>query len=201
MHDDVILLASGPSINNYDLRDLEQHGHLIAISASALYTKPHVAFSMDRRAAEMCYPIWKTQGIPEIWLREGTTQNIVVGANTTLYRHDGNSPTTMTFTHGLLNGSNSGTCAFNLALQRAKKRIFMLGYDMCRMGQIPYWHPTYPWNAIGASKDGNLRAWAAEYENISEQVRKKGIEVFNVNHRSALEVFPKITYDEFLRMT
>lgn len=206
MGSDVILLASGPSVQSYNLRDLDQRGNLIALNGAALYVKPAAALTMDRLVAEFCCPLWKIQGVPSVWIRRGTTQNF---DPTTLggymqFEHDGDDPTHMTPFHGRLNGSNSGTCALNLAYQIKPKRVFLLGYDMQRGDlphNLPYWHPPYAWNTGGAAKNRKLAEWAREFEEIAKQFSKAGIEVLNVNHRSLIESFHRISYKDFLRMT
>lgn len=202
----VILLASGPSVREYNLRDLDQRGNLIALNGAALYVKPAAALTMDRLVAEFCCPLWKIQGVPSVWIRKGITQNFdpATLSRYMQFEHDGDDPTHMTPFHGRLNGSNSGTCALNLAFQVKPERVFLLGYDMQR-GELPlnlpYWHPPYAWNTAGAAKNGKLAEWAREFDIIAQQFKKAGIEVFNVNHRSLIESFTKISYKEFLRMT
>lgn len=200
---DVIVLAAGPSVKEYNLRDLEYRGLLIAVNGAAIYTKPHIALTMDRLVAEFCYPIWLTQGVPSIWIRKGIAKNFKPQYNTVEFEHDSESPKKMTHRLGYLNGSNSGTCAFNLALMQAPKRIFMLGYDMIRFSKDcdPYWYPAFSWNQAGGTKDGNLKVWADEYVSIAQQVALMGIPVFNVNHTTRLTAFPVIKFEEFERMT
>ena len=205
MPDDVIVLAAGPSVRELNLRELETRGHLIAVNGASLYTKPHVAFTMDRLITQHCFPIWKIQGVPEIWLRRGVAKNVVPTGNTTQFEHEGkDSHLRMTFEHGKLNGSNSGTCAFNLALQRATKRIFLIGYDLIRFKHDcePYWYPPFAWNTAGGSKDGNLREWAEEYVVLKKFV-PPDVQVYNVNEprTTRLTAFPLISYESFQRMT
>ena len=207
MQSDIIVLAAGPSVKEYNLRGLEERGLLIAVNGASIYQKCHIAFTMDRLIAEHCYPIWKVQGPPEMWIRRGVMKNTKPGADVTQFEHDGNREgTTMSMRPGYLNGSNSGTCAFNLALQRAvisKGRVFLLGYDMIRFDKncAPYWYPGFVWNPAGGTKDGNLKVWAEEYVDIARQVRALGVQVYNVNHETRLTAFPVITYDKFRSMT
>lgn len=207
MHDDVIVLAAGPSVKKYNLRDLDQRGRVIAVNGASIYTKCHIAFTMDRLIYEHCHPIWQVQGVPEIFIRKGIAKGVKPGPNVTQFEHDGNREgTTMSWVAGALNGSNSGTCAFNLAVQRAvmgnTKRVFLLGFDLQRFDPDcnPYWYPAFEWNKAGGTKDGNLKVWAEEYNRIAPQVLKH-VQVFNVNHDSRLTAFPTITYDDFKSKT
>lgn len=198
---DIIILASGPSVKEYNLRGLEERGTLIAVSAAGIYTKPHIALTMDRRAAEHCYPLWCVQGVPRIFLRACTIKNIQPSKNVQLFQHD-DVDTKMTDARGALNGSNSGTCAVNLAYQMRPDRVFLVGFDMQRddVG-APYWHYPYPWSTCGAVRDGTYASWAKEFDIIAAAFRERAINVYNVNHRSLIEAFPKITYEQFLGMT
>lgn len=202
LHDDVIVLASGPSVRDYNIRDLEKCGFLIAVNASALYSKPNIALTMDRRAAEYCYPAWQVQGVPEIWIREGIAKNFAIKKNTRQFACDIAS-TKLELEKPILNASNSGTAGLMLAARKAKKRIFLLGFDMQRHREEgdPYWHPAYPWNLQGATKNGKLQEWAAEFADIAAQMRNINLQVYNVNHMSKITVFPTITYNEFRNLT
>lgn len=206
----MIILASGPSVREYNIRDLEKRGTLIAINGAALYCKPDLAFSMDRIVSEYCCPLWRVQGVPRIMLRAGITQNFTpkMMEGLEFFTHDSKDPTFMTPTKGFLNGSNSSTCALNLAYQWGVRRVFLLGFDMQRgpkTAEIPsglsYWHPTYPWNTAGAAKNGKLAEWAEEFEAIKPQFANKGVKIYNVNHRSRIKAFEVISYDAFQRLT
>lgn len=208
MQGDVIILAAGPSVKEYNLRGLEERGHLIAVNGASIYSKCHMALTMDRLIFEHCLSLWRVQGVPEIWIRKGINKKGPLDNNVTEFVHDGDREgTDMSMQFGHLNGSNSGTCAFNLALQHAirgtSKRIFMLGYDMIRFDKEcnPYWYPAFEWNKAGGTKDGNLKAWAEEYFRIVPQVQKLGVQVYNVNHTTRLNMFPVISYDKFRSMT
>lgn len=205
LNDTIILLAAGPSVRQYNIRGLEERGHLIAINGAALYSKPHTAFSMDRKASEFCYSTWCVQGVPRIYLRACTIKSIEPGPNVTLFQHDG-PDTKMTLGENALNGSNSGTCALNLAYQLAcrkgYKRAFLLGFDMQRDEEArPYWFPPYEWNPSGSVKKGTYAAWAKEFDEIAVQFKEINVEVFNVNHRSLIQAFTTITFDRFREMT
>lgn len=207
MESDVIVLAAGPSVREYNLRDIERRGTLITVNGAGLYTKPDIALTMDRLVAEYCCPMFRIKGIPKVYVREGTTQNFDLSTlqDVTLFKHDGKNPAYMTPVEGYLNGSNSGTCGLNLAYQMSPSRVFMVGFDMQRgdkeKGDLPYWYPPYPWHLAGAAKNRKFREWVDEFAEIGQQFEKKGIKVYNVNHRSLIETFPVVSFKEFTRMT
>lgn len=201
---DVIVLAGGASVMQYNLRDLEHRGYLIAVNDAAIYTKCHVAFTMDRLWLEGRQLMLKVLNPPEVWYRKGTPKNFEPPNTWNAFAHDAGYPTLMTKQHGRLNGSNSGTCALNRAFQLRPERVFLLGFDMQRgpKGE-KHWYPDYPWAADGKSgtKRGTYNEWAQEFADIAMQFSRENIEVFNVNHRSLIEAFRTISFDDFLRMT
>lgn len=220
MLEDIIVLGGGWSVSQYNLRDIEKRGFLISCNESAILTKPQIALSMDRLWAEHRFPTLCAQGVPDIYLREGTAKNFIPVANNSIvhmfkfsedYRlavesqraAKGEHPDIpMTAEQGRLNGSNSGTMALNLAYQKFAPRVFLLGFDMCKgPGFESYWHSPYPWAPNGATSPGKYKEWAPEFDFIARQFQKVGTEVFNVNHRSAIEAFKKISFKEFLGKT
>lgn len=209
MVNEVIVLAAGPSVRDYNLRDLERRGILITVNGAGLYTKPDIALTMDRLVAEYCCPLFRIQGVPKVYIRKGTTQNFdtasLCDGRYVQFEHDGDQPAYMTPVEGRLNGSNSGTCGLNLAYQMAPKRVFMFGFDMQRgdknAGDLPYWYPPYPWHLAGAAKNRKFMEWVGEFDEVARQFKAKGIEVFNVNHRSRIESFPVIGFKDFVGMT
>lgn len=201
---DVIVLAGGASVMQYNLRDIEHRGYLIAVNDAAIYTKCHVAFTMDRLWLEGRQLLLKVLQPPEIWYRKGTPKNFEPPYTWNAFVHDEGYPTLMTKQHGRLNGSNSGTCALNRAFQLRPERVFLLGFDMQRGPKNEkHWYPDYPWAADEKSgtKRGTYNEWAQEFADIAMQFSRENIEVFNVNHRSLIEAFRTISFDDFLRMT
>lgn len=203
-YDDVIVLAGGASVMEYDLHLLHTRGFLIAVNDAALFTQCDTAFTMDRLWLEGRQQMLKILNPPEIYYRKGTPKNFDPPQHWIPFTHSERDPTIMSRELGKFNGSNSGTCALNLAYQRAEKRVFLLGFDMQRgPRQEKHWYPDYPWAADEKSgtKKGTYNDWAKEFASIAAQFAEKQVRVYNVNHRSLITAFETITYDKFLRMT
>jgi hypothetical protein len=194
---DIIVLGGGASVLEYQIRNLERLGYLIAVNDAAIYTKPDVA---DRLWLEGRQLLLKALVPPMIYYRRGTPKNFTPPEQWIPYEHDEGYPTLMTRQQGKLNGSNSGTCAINLAFQLRPHRVFLLGFDMQHgpAGEL-HWYPDYSWG--GGSKKGTLREWANEFADIAKQFESADIPVFNVNHRSLIRAFETISYENFLRAT
>lgn len=101
---------------------------------------------------------------------------------------------------GILNGTNSGFCALNLAYQLRPDRIILFGFDMNRSPEgSPYWYPDYPWvKAGGATSGGKYQVWSAQFETAARSFKNAGIEVLNASPWSAIDAFKKIAPDEAL---
>jgi hypothetical protein len=202
--DDVIVLAGGASVMEYDLHLIDKRGYLIAVNDAALFTQCDVAFTMDRLWLEGRQRMLKILNPPQVHYRKGTPKNFDPPQRWMAFSHSETDPTILSSTVGFLNGSNSGACALNLAFQRAQRRVFMLGFDMQRgpSGE-KHWYPDYPWAADEKSgtKRGTYRDWTEEFGAIAAQFEAERLKVYNVNHRSLITAFETITYDKFLRMT
>lgn len=197
---DVIILAAGPSVLKYNLRDLEKRGFLIAVNGAAAYSKPQVALTMDRKVAEFFQEIWRVQGVPKIYLRSCIVRSFTPADNMILFQNT--DELDLTDEEGKLNGDSSGTCALNLAYQMRPERIFLIGYDMQRGEENrPYWFPPYEWNVVGAARNGTYGMWAKEYQTLRKKLDAANISVFNVNYRSVITTFPQISFEQFLEMT
>jgi hypothetical protein len=201
----VIILAGGASVAEYNLRGLENHGRLIAVNDSALYTKCDVCFTMDRLWLEGRQKLLKTLNPPEVWYRKGTPKNFKPPVFWHSYEHvDG--MTDMTDESGRLHGSNSGTCALNYVYQRtlSRDRIFLLGFDMQRgPNDEKHWYPDYPWSLepnVG-TKPGTYGDWVKQFDSIHRQFYELNAEVFNVNHRSLIKAFTILSFARFQEMT
>lgn len=200
---DVIVLAGGASVMDYNIRGLDERGYLIAVNDAAIYTKCHIAFTMDRLWLEGRQLLLKTLNPPQIWYRKGTPKCFVPPPNWKAFEHSEDHPSVMTRLPGKLNGSNSGTCAINLAFQLQPERVFLFGFDMQRgPNKEKHWYPDYPWVSDGGgTKPGTYSDWANDFHEIARQFKEAGIDVFNVSQRSLITNFPRIEYTDFLRMT
>lgn len=214
---DTIVIAGGWSVGQYD-RDklcdqLQKPGvSSVGVNDSAILLPCRYALSMDRLWTEGRWiQVRLKYEMDRVWIRKGVVKNMILPAGVHQFEHDGDCKT-LTTEHGKLNGSNSGTCAVNLAYQwcynsvglqgaarASNRRVFLFGFDMQDgPNGEKHWYPNYPWRPNGATKPGNFRQWAGEFEDIAAKFAAIGVPVFNVNHRSAITSIPKITFDQFM---
>lgn len=204
----VIILAGGPSVAEYNISDLHKRGYVIGINDAAYHEKTHAVLSMDRLWFENRFD-WLVDNpdlhkfIRRSILRKETEARLHEIKNLNLFDCDYES-TKMLKETGTLNGTSSGMCGLNLGYQIGPRTLYLLGYDVCKSPDgKPYWYPEYTWakRKGGDTGDGTYRKWAKQFDACQLGFIHSGIKIRNVNHRSAIAAFPKISYDEFLKET
>lgn len=208
---DVVVIGGGWSVRDVPLARWD--ATIIAVNDSAIHAPAcDYAVSMDRLWSEDRLPVLlDIEGsASEFWIRRSAIQNMPTRATdprVKVFDCDHKSVELETGTiPPRLNGTNSGVCALNLALQRvlfaSAPRIFLLGFDMCRDARgRAYWYPPYPWSGQsgGSTSPGKYSHWSKQFDRIAEQFREWRIPVFNVSPGSAIANFPKMTPAEFQR--
>lgn len=190
--DTVSVLAGGWSVRGLDLSRLP--GEVIAVNDSAIYsTRIDVALSMDRLWTEHRWETIKQLGVVA-WIRRSALQNIR-DRPTWLFPfecdHESSTPSLDVST---LNGTNSGMCALNLALQGSVGRVLMFGFDMCvsPVDGAAYWYEP-PWWQNGKRKtDKAYRDWRQQFAPLADAFAAAGVEVINASLSSAIPNFPKV---------
>lgn len=101
-------------------------------------------------------------------------------------------------TDSIAHGNNSGAAAINLAIHLGASKIILLGYDMGRLNKESHFHNGYPTKVTGDNiyKKQFLPAFGA----INEEIKGKGIQIFNACPTSKLNTFRKITIEESLAL-
>lgn len=195
-HEVISIVGGGWSVRDIDLDRIP--GAIVAVNDSAMYL-PRCDFivSMDRMWTENRWPRLREMR-RNTHLRRSAMQNIL-GQKwpwLSVFECDHES---MEFTDqaGVLNGTNSGMCAFNLAYQLRPKTIVLFGFDMCRNAKgEAYWYEPYPW-APGKTTTGKYAKWSAQFEAAKRSCARANIEVFNASPTSAIKTFRKTK--EFLK--
>lgn len=200
---DVTIVGGGWSVLNVALDRL--CGEVIGVNDSAIRL-PHVdhVVSMDRLWVEYRWAQLRAMK-KTTWLRQSAVQNVDIAGEgwpgLAVFACD-NANTKMSSVAGVLNGTSSGMCAINLAFQMRPRRLFLLGFDMCRdsTGRA-YWYEPYPWTAGsgGGTTNGKYATWAKQFNYIAQSFEKLGTEVFNVSPQSKIPNFQKITPAQYMR--
>lgn len=170
-------------------------GHVIAVNDAALhFNRPaDTILSMDRLWTENRWQELLKRG-SHFYTRRTAVQNLEWKHLKWVHLFDNdNKSTVMTEANGILNGTNSGMCAINLAYQWRPSRLWLFGFDMCKHPATdqPYWYPKYNWAPEGGTKTGKYEAWAKQFANIATAFRDIGCSVVNVSSGSRIEAFPR----------
>lgn len=185
--------------------EVEQHkvpGHVIACNESGLKARcqVHNIVSMDRLWTEHRWQDLQALAIPS-WLRRSALQNLDWFAEDWVHCFDcDHESVEFSCEPTRLNGTNTGTCAINLAFiyqlqDRGTRELYLFGFDMCRgPNGNPYWYEPYPWTASnGGTSNGKYATWAHEFNKIALTLAGERIKVFNVSPHSKITCFPKIS--------
>ncbi len=202
MGGDISIVAGGWSVRDIEIDRLV--GFVIGVNESGvLLPRVDAIVSMDRLWTEHRWAKLYEMNCGT-WLRRSAVQNLSAiemnAAATWLHVFDCNHETNdFSEDPTRLNGTNSGSCAMNLAYLLKPRRVFLLGFDMIRSPEgNPYWYPSYAWaNPNGGTGNKTYGRWASQFSQAAAAFRAIGTEVFNVSQKSAISAFPKITPKQY----
>jgi hypothetical protein len=199
MSDRIIsVVAGGWSVSQVD--QLQIPGTIIAVNDSAIHLpRCDLIVSMDRLWAEYRFPELRKMMKPA-HIRRAALANIRDKWPWLNSFECDHTSTRFSSQRGVLNGTNSGLCGFNLAWQMRPEKILLFGFDMQRgPNGEPYWHPPYPWSEKGATKNGKYAEWSKQFSRAAQICADAGIDVAVVGD-SAIDVFRKIPSSDFARV-
>jgi len=171
-------------------------GMVIATNDAGLMLRRPVQHivTMDRLWTEYRWPKLIERKV-SFWARRSALQNVKTWRDHSWVSRFENNEKTVEFseTADVLNGTNSGGCALNLAYILRPRILYMFAFDMCHSpaGEA-YWYPPYPWtNKKGGTKPGWYNRWAREFDQIAAQFAKIETKVVNVSSVSRITSFEK----------
>lgn len=92
-------------------------------------------------------------------------------------------------------GNNSGYQLINVALLFGIKRMILCGYNMSVVDKKRHFFGDHP---QGLNRSGNYRGFIGNYKTIKPA--DYGIEIINATPQSALDMFPKMSLEEALKL-
>lgn len=92
-------------------------------------------------------------------------------------------------------GMQSGYQAMNLAWMAGATKLILLGFDCKPDGKKEHWHGDHP---HGMNAKNPYNAWVKNFEALAADLNQEGCEVINATPFSAIEVFPKMDWQEAL---
>lgn len=189
--DEVSVVAGGWSVRSIDFKKIP--GLIIGINDSAIrLPRCDVTLSMDRLWTEYRWEFMKQRN-KMTYLRAAAIVNVIDKDYgwLNIFECD-HTCAEFSATPGILNGTNSGLCGFNLAYQLRPTTIYLFGFDMRKgPGGEAHWYDPYPWAVKGATSEGKFREWSHQFKVAAQQCLEAGIAVVNCAARSAINTFPK----------
>lgn len=196
----VVLLATGPSLNQVDADYCRGKARVIAINdAYKLAPWADCLYGTDAR-----WYHWH-KGVPSFTGPKWSLEHSQWGPYRAHYpdvqrlRNTGpggieHEPT------GLKNGRNSGYAAINLAVHYGAVRVILLGYNMQPMkGKAHFWAEN---NGEHPNKQRSpYDQFRRRFESLKKPLAKLGVTVINCTEGSALTTFPKQPLREALPET
>jgi len=100
-------------------------------------------------------------------------------------------------THALGWNDNTGAVAINLAILMGFKSICLLGFDMCLSEKR---EPNYHKHIIDIPCDSIYKKFQKGFTYLKRDLDNKfpDVEIINLNPKSDLELFPKMTFEEYM---
>lgn len=95
-------------------------------------------------------------------------------------------------------GGNSGYQAMNLAYHFGASQMTLLGYDMQQTGGLSHWHGDHP---SGLNKSSPLSDWVKQFRSLAEDLKLRGVRVWNASRSTALDCFDRVSLDAVLQIT
>ncbi|MER9937423.1 methyltransferase domain-containing protein [Mesorhizobium sp. M0088] len=184
----VFILAGGASVLDLDLSPLKGRRVIAINSAWKTYPQADVLFFADTR--------WWTKYHPEFG---GLIVTTCAWSDKRIKNLKKIAPAKgiSTKPDALALETTSVTGAINLAGHFGASRIVLLGVDgQIVKGQRHHHTDAYPWSF----KADSFGKHAKEFEAIAPSVRAAGVEIINANPASAIDVWPKIPFQEVIAM-
>ena len=186
----VYLIGGGPSLKNFEWNSLHGKKTIAINKAITFYPNADAVYWTDGRVYT-----WFEKEINKFKGLKYTIRANKYPSDVTILKR-GKKFGLETNKDILSHGNNSGYAAINLAIHLGAKRIVLLGYDMGSSGASTHFHDGYPVNATSHKiyKDQFLPG----FEILKEEIKGKGIQIFNACLTSNLDTFKKISIEEAL---
>jgi hypothetical protein len=175
-YEEISILAGGYSASKYSIHKLP--GFVVGVNDAFVYGTCNACVSMDRLWLENRWDFILASGKPA-WIRRAALINKTVIPSWMTVFDCAYTSSIMSDYQDILNGTNSGLCAVNLAYQLRPKIIRLYGMDLKNgpQGQR-HWYPDYSFKPKGkGTSNGTFANWQIDLANAIKQCRKVGIDV------------------------
>lgn len=174
--DEVWIVASGPSVRQFDLSRL-RFKQVLAVNDALFQVPPS-----QQLAVATIDPDWTRRHRDFLAAHQGEKYCAVpletwpdcYGIPGMTYLQQSHCDGLSDDPQFLCTGGNSGYAALNVAYLKRAKTIHLVGFDM------------------DPSQDDKFRQWAPRFDTMLPQLRRRGVVVTNHNPRSFVDAFPRV---------
>lgn len=191
--EDVVCIASGPSLTTEDVEYVRGKARIITVNNSfraAPFADIH--YSSDHDWWEVYHTAVREEGEGEMWTGHHY-MGPEIGAYTIPYNRLAEGLTTSP--RWIVWGGNSGYCATQIAYLTGARRIILLGYDMSWHSGKKHWHGDHQ---HGLRNDNAFDWWKKNFAEAAKDFKRRGVEVINASRVTALECFPRARIEDVL---
>lgn len=190
----IIVLAGGESVKDFDYRWIDQYGcYVIGVNDAFRYAPVDCVVSMDRKFLEGRWDELK-EFKGGVYLRENAyrvNKKPETFPNLHIFECNHETDHFAADSSMTLNGRSSGHCAINLAYRLRPKNLYLFGFDM----QGGHWWQPYPW----AKEKLGVRSneWIQAFETIKPYFTAIECNTFIVGD-SAVQNWNKLPFEQFI---
>jgi len=208
-----IIIGGGPSLQNFN-RSIVKNELTIGVNKEFMFSTPTINYSMDYTFFELLNNnqridpeeilmrrLWREYKGIKVFLKKnkGKFSNYVYTINRIR-----KEIISVDLKDGIYGGNNSGLGAVMLAIALGSRNIGLLGFDMKIVNGKTHCHGGYKRGNGKPKHDMEstariLNDFKVRFETVAVLIKQAGVKVFNLNQNSAINCFPKITLQKFLK--
>lgn len=189
----VFIIGGGPSLRNFQSRQLEGRRVIVTNEAFSLYPSADALVFVD-------IGWWQRRvgAVREVF------EGLIIGRGPygSMYRASGKM-INVAFRSGdewsedtrMLAGKNSGLAAMNAAYLMGAERVFLLGFDLRAIQGRNNYHHLHDDASQRAAQNRYLNLFIPEFVKASKRIAHLGWEVWNLTPGTALKCFPERTIE------
>jgi hypothetical protein len=182
-----LIVATGPSLKRDDIELFRGKATAVAVNCAVFYAPwAEYLFAGDS--------VWWRHYGPKIqWYKGQRVSRTHRAKNIQSWR--GNWPRT---------GGNSGHMAIQYSVDQGAKNIALLGFDQQKTEGKAHCHADHPkfkddGQRTNMANAGGIGAWPRLMNRTAKDLKERGVKVINLSRETALECFPRMTIDQFLK--
>lgn len=195
-----LIVGGGPSLKEWDIRDLRAFGRVVALNDTMRYIQCDVVFSMDTNWIKRSESLVAGFEGEEVWIATHKyVKPYTVSMKTPVrYVEKCNEKGLSRRRDSVNTQGTSGYGVMSLAFWKRAKLIYLLGYDM-KKGFHQQWHDSEKILGLPRRRDNQhyYNQWGGRFSRMVRVLKEAGVRVVNLNPDSAVTCFEFSSYEEF----